>query len=117
MSERETVFITGASRGIGAETARLFAERGYAVGINYCRSRDRAEALAEELRGLGAQVGLYPGDVSDRAQVDGMMQAFLRDFGRIEDGSAGGELHGQLRPLLRPWANRRLSRESRRNCC
>lgn len=84
MSERETVFITGASRGIGAETARLFAERRYAVGINYCRSRDRAEALAEELRGLGAQVELYPGDVSDRAQVDGMMQAFLRDFGRID---------------------------------
>ncbi len=84
MSERETVFITGASRGIGAETARLFAERGYAVGINYCRSKARAEALAEELRGLGARVGLYPGDVSDRAQVDGMMQAFLKDFGHID---------------------------------
>ena len=81
---KQTVLITGASRGIGAETARLFAERRYAVGINYCRSRDRAEALAEELRGLGAQVELYPGDVSDRAQVDGMMQAFLRDFGRID---------------------------------
>ena len=84
MSERKTVLITGASRGIGAETARIFAEKGYAVGVNYCRSRDRAEALAEELRGLGAQVGLYPGDVSDRAQVDGMMQAFLRDFGRMD---------------------------------
>lgn len=84
MSDSKTVLITGASRGIGAETARLFAQRGYAVGINYCRSQDRAEALARELRDLGAPVGLYQADVSDRAQVDRMMTDFLRDFGTLD---------------------------------
>lgn len=84
MSDRKTVLITGASRGIGAETARLFAQKGYAVGINYCHSQDRAEALARELRDLGAPVGLYRADVSDRAQVDQMVADFLRDFGRVD---------------------------------
>lgn len=84
MSDSKTVLITGASRGIGAETARLFAQQGYAVGINYCRSQDRAETLARELRDLGVPVGLYQADVSDRAQVDRMMADFLRDFGTLD---------------------------------
>lgn len=84
MFDRKTVLITGASRGIGAETARLFAQRGYAVGINYCQSRDRAEALARELRDRGAEAAIYQADVSDRAQVDRMVADFLRDFGTLD---------------------------------
>lgn len=84
MSDRKTVLITGASRGIGAETARLFAEKGYAVGVNYRTSKEKAEALAEELRGLGVPVELYPADVSQRQQVDRMVEDFLKDFGRMD---------------------------------
>jgi len=84
MSDGKTVLITGASRGIGAETARLFAEKGYAVGINYRTSKEKAEALAQELRGLGVPVELYPADVSHRQQVDRMVGAFLKDFGRMD---------------------------------
>ena len=84
MSEKKCVLITGASRGIGAATARLFARKGWSVGINYRQSADRADALAAELRGLGASVGLYPADVSDRVQVDKMIAAFLADFGQID---------------------------------
>ena len=84
MSEKKTVLITGASRGIGAETARLFARRGWSVGINYNRSEGRARALAQELRAQDADVRLYRADVSDRAQVDRMAADFLADFGRID---------------------------------
>ena len=84
MSEKKTVLITGASRGIGAETARLFAEKGWAVGVNYNRSGDRAGALAEELRSHGAEAGLYRADVSRRDQVDRMVSDFLSDFGHID---------------------------------
>lgn len=84
MSDRNTVLITGASRGIGAETARLFARKGYAVGINYHRSKDRAEALAAQLAELGVPVGLFPADVSSREEVDRMMADFLAAFGHID---------------------------------
>ncbi|EQL39858.1 hypothetical protein M770_20290 [Pseudomonas aeruginosa VRFPA03] len=42
---RNVMLITGASRGIGAATALLAAERGYAVVLNYLRNREAAEAL------------------------------------------------------------------------
>lgn len=84
MSDRKTVLITGASRGIGAETARIFAEKGYAVGVNYRNSKEKAESLAQELRGLGVPVKLYPADVSCRDQVDRMVEDFLGDFGRMD---------------------------------
>ena len=51
-AQREVVLITGGSRGIGAACARRFAADGYLVAVNYVRSRERAEALAEELGGL-----------------------------------------------------------------
>ena len=84
MSEKKTVLITGASRGIGAETARLFARQGWSVGINYSRSRARAGALERELTAMGAEVRLYRADVSDRVQVDRMAADFLADFGHID---------------------------------
>ena len=43
------VLITGASRGIGAATARLFAREGWDVALNYNKSQMEAEALAAEL--------------------------------------------------------------------
>lgn len=63
------LIVTGASRGIGAATARLAAERGYAVCINYCRARDRAEALAAELERSGARAIAVGADVSVEADV------------------------------------------------
>ena len=84
MSEQKAVLITGASRGIGAAAAQLFVQQGYAVGINYCHSQDRAQALAEGLRAKGGTVGLYQADVSDRRQVNRMTEAFLADFGRLD---------------------------------
>ncbi len=81
MSEQRTVLITGASRGIGAATARLFAVRGWTVGVHCFRSVERAEALC---RALGGAAWPYRADVADRAQVFAMVADFLRDFGHID---------------------------------
>lgn len=63
----ETALVTGASRGIGAECARLLAREGYRVIINYNTAKDAALVLAGETGGIAVQC-----DVSDRAQVRAM---------------------------------------------
>ena len=80
----KTVLITGASRGIGAETARRFAREGYAVGVNYCKSQAQAEELVRELEAMGVSAKAYQADVSDRTQVDRMVADFLKDFGHMD---------------------------------
>ena len=66
----KTVLITGASRGIGAAAARLFAKEDYHVIINYRKSKAEAEKLAAE---TGAEI--FCADVRDRSQVDAMFSA------------------------------------------
>ena len=58
------VLITGASCGIGAATARLFAQRGWDVAVNYRASRTEALALAAELSGLGRKAVPIQADIS-----------------------------------------------------
>ena len=59
-----TVLITGASRGIGAATARLFAQEGWDVAVNFNFSQCEAERLVHELRELGGKAVPIQADVS-----------------------------------------------------
>lgn len=85
MTKKRSVLITGASRGIGAATARLFAEAGDRVFINYCRSDERAAALAAELNAQGGEAIPIRADVSDSAQVNRM-------FSQIADYCGGADV-------------------------
>ena len=76
--------ITGASRGIGAAAAREFARRGWGVAVNYARSEDRARALAEELAAQGVPALAVRADVSDRAQVQEMVDNVLEKFCQLD---------------------------------
>ena len=78
------VLITGASRGIGAATARLFAREGWAVGVNYCASRGAAEALVEEIRAFGGTAQAFPGDVSNSAQAAALVETVERELGPLD---------------------------------
>lgn len=75
-----TVLITGASRGIGAAAARLFAQKGWQVAANYCQSEKEARALAASHPGILA----VQADVADRGQVDRMTKEVLHQFGHID---------------------------------
>ncbi|MFN2646301.1 MAG: SDR family NAD(P)-dependent oxidoreductase, partial [Burkholderiales bacterium] len=72
------MLITGGSRGIGAATARLAAERGYKVAINYVRDRGAAESLARETGGLA--IGA---DVAQEADVVRMFEEIDRRLGKL----------------------------------
>jgi NAD(P)-dependent dehydrogenase (short-subunit alcohol dehydrogenase family) len=75
--------ITGASRGIGAATARLLAERGHDVAINYARNAAAAEQVAAEVRARGRRALLVRADVADEAAVLAMFEAVDQGLGRI----------------------------------
>lgn len=76
------VIITGASRGIGAETARIFARHHYDIALNYYRSEAAVRKLAEELEALGGGRMLpVQADISDPAQAQSLIQQAVDAFG------------------------------------
>lgn len=76
------VIITGASRGIGAETARIFAEGRYQVVLNYCRSEAAAKALADELNARFPGCALpVQADVSVPEEAERLVRTATEAFG------------------------------------
>lgn len=74
-AQRPVLVVTGASRGIGAATARLAARRGHAVCVNYRAGRDEAEALAAGIRAEGGDATAVQADIADERQVEALFEA------------------------------------------
>lgn len=81
---RNVMLITGASRGIGAATALLAAERGYAVVLNYLRNREAAEALRQRIEHQGGEALAVAADVAEEHQVLRLFEAIDQRFGRLD---------------------------------
>ncbi len=79
----KTAFVTGGSRGIGRAIVRRLAAEGYAVGINYLRSREAAEALAAEILGQGGRALAVRADVADREAVDAAVREVEEKLGPV----------------------------------
>lgn len=74
----KVMIVTGGGRGIGAATARLAAERGYAVAINYRKDANAAEKLARQIKGIAVQ-----GDVASEADVVRLFRTVDEKLGRV----------------------------------
>jgi NADP-dependent 3-hydroxy acid dehydrogenase YdfG len=79
----KVVVITGASSGLGEATARYLSALGAPVVLG-ARRRDRLQALADELTNKGAKALAVVTDVTDRAQVQRLVDAAVRTYGRID---------------------------------
>lgn len=82
--ENKVAIVTGASRGVGAAIARALAREGAMVCVNYFSSREKAEAVVQDIREQGGQAVALQADVTDAAQVRKMTDRIAEDFGRID---------------------------------
>lgn len=76
--------VTGAGGGIGRATALELAKRGATVVVNYRRSREGAEQLVEQLRGIGSEAEAFGCDVTRAEDVRAMFDRIVQRFGRID---------------------------------
>ncbi len=78
------MLITGASRGIGAATARLAAHQGYALCLNYHQREDAVKQVLEQVHAAGASAITVKADVANESQVLQMFEMIDREFGRLD---------------------------------
>jgi NAD(P)-dependent dehydrogenase (short-subunit alcohol dehydrogenase family) len=81
---KKTMVITGAGRGIGAALARMAAQRGYAVAVNYARNAAAADALVQEIHAAGGEAVAIQADVSQPAGAAHLFEQVDERLGRVD---------------------------------
>ncbi len=80
----KVAIVTGSSRGIGREIALAFARRGTSVVLNYQKDKTAAEAVANEIRSMGAEAEVVEADVRQFDHAQRLAERAMQRFGRID---------------------------------
>lgn len=81
---QKVALVTGAARGIGAAIAKRLAKDGYAVALNYNKSREKAEALAASILEMGGKAMAVQADVAEGRQVELMFAKVREELGEVD---------------------------------
>lgn len=81
---KPVLLITGASRGIGAATATLAAQQGWAVAVNYAQNSAAAQAVVQQIQAHGGQAMAVQADVGDEHQIMRMFDQVDAQLGRLQ---------------------------------
>jgi enoyl-[acyl-carrier protein] reductase III len=95
----KTALVTGGSRGIGRACALRLAEAGADIVINYVTSQGAADQVAERIQAMGRNVAVVKADVSERDDVDAMIEFIAEKTGRL-DILVSNAATGGFRPML-----------------
>lgn len=97
----KVIIITGASRGIGRETAKLLARNGHTVIANYNKSAEKAKELQKELKKENINIDIYKADVSKREECKALVEYAIEKYKHIDVlvNNAGISLWGQFTDL------------------
>ena len=79
----KVLLVTGGSRGIGAATALLAAQKGWSVAVNYTANSLAADEVVRQIRSVGGQAMSIQADVADEAQVLRMFEHIDAKLGRL----------------------------------
>jgi len=80
--QHKKVLITGASRGVGAATAKLMAASGAQVALHYHRNKDKAEEVLQELPGNNHRI--FQADLGDKTAGTKLVEQVIQEFGGID---------------------------------
>ena len=80
----KTALVTGASSGIGAATAEVFAELGAKVAMGYHHNQAGAEQVRDKIRATGGEVAILGGDMRKPAEVRSLVERAVAEFGPID---------------------------------
>ena len=80
----KVAIVTGASKGIGAGIAKSLAADGASVVVNYASSKTGAEKVVAAITAAGGKAVAVKGDVSKAADANGIIDAAIKNFGRID---------------------------------
>ena len=75
--------VTGGSRGIGAATARMLAQEGWPVGVNYRSDGDAANKVVKEIEDAGGQAVALQADISEPDAPDALLAELKERFGTV----------------------------------
>ena len=97
----KVIIITGASRGIGRETAQLLARNGHTVIANYNKSEEKAKELQDELKKENINIDIYKADVSKREECKALVEYAIEKYKHIDVlvNNAGISIWGQFTDL------------------
>jgi 7-alpha-hydroxysteroid dehydrogenase len=89
----KVAIITGAGRGIGAQTAKTYAEAGADI-VLAARTKEQLDEVAEVVRGFGRRALVIPCDANDNEALEGLVPQTMEEFGRIDVvvNNAGGSM-------------------------
>ncbi|MFC4387366.1 3-oxoacyl-[acyl-carrier-protein] reductase [Gracilibacillus marinus] len=80
----KVALVTGGSRGIGSAIAKLYAQNGAKVAINYAGNDEKAQAVVDEIVANGGEAIKIKANVSDETEVKGMIKEVIGTFGQLD---------------------------------
>jgi len=83
MTDPQIMIVTGGSRGIGAATARLAANRGYDLCVNYLSNAEGAQSVVRDAEAAGRRAIAVQGDVSQEDEVTRLFETVDRELGTV----------------------------------
>ena len=99
MMKGRVALVTGASRGIGAATAKLLAANGASVAVNYFQSKSAALAVVEEITKACGKAVAIRADVRDKEQVMAMIAEIEKSFGPVDTLVSNASIGFPVKPF------------------